>query len=649
MISSRFALRGHLQLLLLLLSLCITATTQLALAETMRIAVLDQSATPVEGLSAVQHDAIVDALRGQAGSILGQEAQVLTSANTLEILRESGIDPGCVDDQCKLSMARSLQADWMMITKIIPTGGQGFLIQMSLYETAKGSMPGFRQCTAEGWLELMECSKEGCAELFVLALPEGLNLGGTSSSGSAAAADWDFDTSTDYVVQFASTPVGATLYLNGSYVGETPCSRQLPEGPIRVKLSLARYEDFSTSENIAANRELAYTLTPTFGYLTVSSTPANQPVTIDGEAKGRTPLRDTVLGFGSHQVEVGDVSQVYAESRSVQVLRGEHGTAEFTLAIREGGLSVSAHDSQGNAQVLPVSVDGKSVGQTPHRMKLIVGSHKLKVGAREEQVVIREREVTEINWEVQPIVTQSRGSQIVGGSSTSLHGPLAGMTFVSIPAGSYRMGSPDSEHGRDGDEGPVHTVTLDAFQIMSTEVTQAMWSELMGTNPSKFKGDNLPVESVSWNDAQDFIRKLNQRDANWNYRLPTEAEWEYACRAGSQSAYHFGNSASQLGQYAWYSGNSDNNTHPVGQKQPSDWGLYDMHGNVWEWCSDWYAQYGSGSVSNPTGPQSGSSRVFRGGSGTSFASLLRCAYRGNFAPSDTFLNLGFRLVRTATP
>ncbi len=646
MIRTHSPRQGHLHALLLLIALCITALP--SSAQQQIVAVLDQSTTPIAGINGDQHDAILDALRGQARAVMGQKALVLTSATTLQILRDNEIDTQCLDASCQLSMARSLQADWLLSSKIIPAGAGSYLIQLTFYETASGNMLDMAECSAQGWLKLKDCACDQASRLFILAAPEGLNLGGTSS-GSAAAADWDFDTNTDYVVQFASTPPGATLYLNGSYVGETPCSRQLPEGPVRVKLSLARYEDFSTSENIATNRELAYTLTPTFGYLTVSSTPTNQPVTIDGEAKGRTPLRDTVLGFGSHQVEVGDVSQVYTESRSVQVQRGEHCTAEFKLVIREGGLSVSAHDPQGNAQVLPVSVDGVSVGQTPHRMKLPIGQHKLKVGVREEQIVIREREVTEAKWEVQAAVSQTQVAQSGRQPAGTLSGPLSGMSFVSIPAGRFRMGSPNSESGRHKEEGPVHKVTLDAFQMMTTEVTQAQWREIMGSNPSNFKGDNLPVERVSWNDVQEFVRKLGQRDTNWRYSLPTEAQWEYACRAGSQSAYHFGNSASQLGQYAWYSGNASTKTHPVGQKQPNAWGLYDMHGNVWEWCSDWYGSYSSGSVSNPTGPQSGSRRVGRGGSWDNRASLLRCAFRLNPAPSNTYRSLGLRLVRTATP
>ena len=186
-----------------------------------------------------------------------------------------------------------------------------------------------------------------------------------------------------------------------------------------------------------------------------------------------------------------------------------------------------------------------------------------------------------------------------------------GMEFVLIPAGTFQMGSNDG----DSDEKPVHTVRLSRpFYLGKYEVTQAQWEAVMGNNPSQFKGDsNRPVEQVSWDDVQEFIRRLNTKESGARYRLPTEAEWEYAARAGSTTAYSFGDGVGQLGQYAWYDGNAGNTTHPVGQLQPNAWGLYDMHGNVWEWVQDW--QWDAMRVvqsQNPAGSQSGSARVRSG-------------------------------------
>jgi formylglycine-generating enzyme required for sulfatase activity len=163
-----------------------------------------------------------------------------------------------------------------------------------------------------------------------------------------------------------------------------------------------------------------------------------------------------------------------------------------------------------------------------------------------------------------------------------------GMEFVLIPAGAFEMGSPSNEAGRDDDDGPIHQVTIkNAFYMGKYEVTQEQWRAVMGDNPSYFTGnDNLPVEQVSWDDVQEFIRKLNAKEGTDKYRLPSEAEWEYACRAGTTTRYSFGDSESRLGEYAWYTDNSGSKTHPVGQKKPNPWGLYDMHGNVWEWVLD---------------------------------------------------------------
>jgi len=197
-------------------------------------------------------------------------------------------------------------------------------------------------------------------------------------------------------------------------------------------------------------------------------------------------------------------------------------------------------------------------------------------------------------------------------------------------------------------EHPQHRVTISKpFYMQATEVTQDQWKRVMGSNPSNFKncGDNCPVERVSWNDVQEFIGKLNQMEGGNKYRLPTEAEWEYACRAGSTTRFCFGNDKDRLGEYAWYRGNSRKRTHRVGEKQPNSWGLHDMHGNVWEWCQDWYGDYFSGSVTDPKGPSSGSGLVLRGGSWRGDARDCRSAFRTRGEPSGRNELIGFRLAR----
>ena len=219
------------------------------------------------------------------------------------------------------------------------------------------------------------------------------------------------------------------------------------------------------------------------------------------------------------------------------------------------------------------------------------------------------------------------------------------MEFVLIPAGTFMMGSPDSDPDADDNEKPAHQVTLSQdFYLGKYPVTQAQWEAMMGANPSEFKGAARPVETVSWDDVQAFMQKLNERGGADHYRLPTEAQWEYACRAGSSTRYHFGDDAAQLGDYAWYHDNSGGQTHPVGQKQPNAWGLYDMHGNVWEWVQDWYGDYTVAPVTDPIGPTSGAVRVIRGGSWGDAALYARSAVRFRFHPGDRFDNLGFRCL-----
>ncbi|MGI9445090.1 MAG: formylglycine-generating enzyme family protein [Rubripirellula sp.] len=213
-----------------------------------------------------------------------------------------------------------------------------------------------------------------------------------------------------------------------------------------------------------------------------------------------------------------------------------------------------------------------------------------------------------------------------------------GMKFKLIPAGTFTMG--------EGKE--AHEVTLTkSFKMGVHEVTQAEYEQVMGVNPSKFKGANNPVEMVTWEDAVEFCRRLSEltaeKAAGNVYRLPTEAEWEYVCRAGTTTKFSFGDDESEFGEYAWHRGNSNYKTHPVGGKKPNAWGLYDMHGNVWEWCQDWYGDYPSGTVTDPTGAAQGSIRVLRGGSRYITAEFCRSAYRGGGLPSIRDSSHGFRV------
>lgn len=215
--------------------------------------------------------------------------------------------------------------------------------------------------------------------------------------------------------------------------------------------------------------------------------------------------------------------------------------------------------------------------------------------------------------------------------------------MVWVDGGTFRMGATSEQGSEISDEKPVHSVTLSGYYIGKTEVTQALWQAVMGSNPSYFEGDGLPVEQVSWDDCQEFIRKLNSLTGQ-NFRLPTEAEWEFACRGGNNSRGYKYSGSNYIDNVAWYDGNSGDKTHPVATKSPNELGIYDMSGNVWEWCADWYGDYSSGRQTNPKGPYGGSGRVGRGGGWDGYARNCRSSGRYGGNPSFRYYYLGLRLA-----
>jgi formylglycine-generating enzyme required for sulfatase activity len=303
-------------------------------------------------------------------------------------------------------------------------------------------------------------------------------------------------------------------------------------------------------------------------------------------------------------------------------------------------------------------------------MELDSGSYSVEVSApgydtESMWVKLGSGQDTRVTFRLEPVVTVQTGQKITGDLR---------MEFVYLRRGSFLMGSPSGEPKRDRDESR-HQVTLTkGFYLQTTEVTVGQWRSFvreMGyksdaergllrlsrrkswrtdrgkywDNPGFSQTDAHPVTCVSWNDVQEFVKWLNAREGNI-YRLPTEAEWEYACRAGGRTAYSFGDDPAALPAHGWYWENAGEETHPVGQKKPNGWGLYDMHGNVWEWCHDYYGRYPSGAVTDPKGPFKGNSRVNRGGSWFNGARLCRSAIRNRVKPAEWHHGLGFRLVRT---
>ncbi len=302
------------------------------------------------------------------------------------------------------------------------------------------------------------------------------------------------------------------------------------------------------------------------------------------------------------------------------------------------------------------------------------GKHQIVWDLDKQGISIQSTNVTftvAYEWPLYCVVDLSAGANASSYPVTYLYEPPSGgfntdaykttkLVLRKIPAGTFTMGSPSGESGRDSDE-TQHKVTLTKpYYIGLFEVTQKQYALVMGSNPSNFSGDKRPVEQVNYNtirgsssgakwpasdavDASSFMGRLRAR-TGLAFDLPTDAQWEYACRAGTTTAYSYGASAN--GDYMWYTSNSSSQTHEVGTKKANPWGLYDMHGNVWEWCLDWYtSNLGTAAVTDPKGASSGSSRVLRGGGWYSDAAYCRSAARNRNAPSSTYDNLGFRLSR----
>lgn len=250
------------------------------------------------------------------------------------------------------------------------------------------------------------------------------------------------------------------------------------------------------------------------------------------------------------------------------------------------------------------------------------------------------------------MVPFNKGASSDNSSSDSIYTPKIktfyanGVSFdmVEVRGGTFSMGA-TSEQGSvaENNEKPVHSVTLSSFYIGKTEVTQALWRAVMGNNPSRFEGDNLPVECVSWNDCQVFIRKLNALTGQ-NFRFLTEAEWEFACRGGNNSLGYKYSGSDNIDNVAWYADNSGYTSVPVATKSPNELGIYDMGGNVMEWCSDWYGDYSSSALTNPKGPESGSCRIIRGGCWCDGARGCRSSLRFDYSPTGRSSNLGLRLA-----
>ena len=392
----------------------------------------------------------------------------------------------------------------------------------------------------------------------------------------------------DFVEVTLQVDADAEIWVNNEKKGTRTWIGQLGKGTYKIECKKEGHETSMISKEITAEMNgQSITLpapTPIYGSLNVESTPIGATIYIDGKEMGKTPRYINEVLIGQHRLRL--VKEGYEEySETVSVAKGERKQMKTTLK-----------------DMLPETKDEETFT------------------------------VNGVNFTMKLVETG-----IFVGDNDSLVLPFA----FFLGECTFQMGSKDSDAYRD--EKPVHSVTLSNYYIGETEVTQALWKAVMGSNPSYFKGDNMPVEQVSWNDCQEFIRKLNQKTGK-NFRLPTEAEWEYAARGGKKSKGYKYAGSNTIDNVAWYTQTTnDIGTKPVKTKSPNELGLYDMSGNVWEWCSNWYGRYSSGSQINPQGSSSGSGRVLRGGDWGSNARDCRVSNRGNGNPVNTSNDCGFRL------
>ncbi len=372
-------------------------------------------------------------------------------------------------------------------------------------------------------------------------------------------------------------------------------------------------------------------------YLVFNLKPEDATLEVNGEAWTNTNGKSRkFVSFGDYTYTIRAVN--YRTHTGTVTVNDPNNKVIVSVNLKHafGSVNISSSASIDSATVY---IDGETVGTVPLFLQnILIGKHTLEV--KKKGYLSYKENIT-----VQDGQTYSIGNKELTKSPELITFNVNGVSFEMkrVKAGTFRMGAtPEMENPND-DEKPVHQVTLtNNYYMGKYEVTQALWEAVMGNNPSGFKDDNLPVEFVSWNDCQEFIGKLNRLTGK-NFRLPTEAEWEYAARGGNKSQGYQYSGSNNLPDVAWYYENSGNKTHPVGTKQPNELGIYDMSGNVLEWCQDWKGNYNSSAQTNPKSPESGSGRVLRGGSWVGGAWECRSSYRPGYGPDDKADTLGVRL------
>lgn len=464
-------------------------------------------------------------------------------------------------------------------------------------------------------------------------------------------------------VSVSSQPQGAKVFLDGEDTGKvTPCTiGEIASGRCDIRLQLKDYapasQPVTVTDGMTASVNVA--LEARFAHVTINSLPG-AAIKVNGAEVGSGSYSNN-MAEGIYDIEASLASH-RPETKQIEVIAGVPQTIELRPTPIYGMLDVNSDPMGAN-----ITINGKSYGDTPTTIEnLLVGDYDVVLtkpgyASVSQRVTIAENSPASVDVKMQKgemknsqigesalsvsaiNLTPSWSASVTPSQRAVLEKLIANM--VRVEGGTFTMGAtPEQGNDAASDEKPAHQVTLSDYYIGRYEVTQKEWQAVMGNNQSMLKGDNLPVENVSWNDCQDFVNKLNQL-TGLKFRLPTEAEWEYAARGGKHSRGFKYSGSNNIGDIAWYDYNSGDKTHQVGTKEPNELGIYDMSGNVYEWCSDSFGSYSSSLQINPTGPSSGSDRVLRdGGFHNSLAWAFRVSRRSHRNPSDRHGYIGFRVV-----
>ncbi len=422
-----------------------------------------------------------------------------------------------------------------------------------------------------------------------------------------------------------NTDPASDIFIDGERVAKGQWNGRLSSGTHLVEARKPSHRNSSLKVNLSNGENKTLTIPnpePIYSMLDINSQPMGAKILIDGEDFGTTPRVIKNILVGEHTLSL--VKQGCAKLEKTFTLK-EKEMLSLNEKLESGKIITVTTDKEGDE----IYVDGTFAGHSPLDVSMGYGRHTVKA-IRNGKSVEKSFDVSENGGESSLLLKFSRNQTIT----------VNGVSFemVYVEGGSFDMGS-----DADSYEKPVHSVTLSDYYIGRCEVTQELWEAVMGSNPSYFKGAQNPVECVSWNDCQEFVSRLSSLTGR-TFRLPTEAEWEYAARGGKKSSHYKYSGSDNIDDVAWYDDNSGDKTRPVGTKSPNELGIYDMSGNVYEWCSDWYGSYSAGAQTNPQGPSSGSCRVLRGGPWDGYAGICRVLSRYADFPSYSYSSRGLRLV-----